>query len=205
MKLQLKTLLTSSFLLLAATQAATAGSLSSVTIQDVKYAGNACPGGSAEIVLAADKQSATVAFDEYIVEAGGPGQRTFVRKKCDIAFGLKVPSGYSVTLLDADYRGFVDLPRRAKATFAREYFFAGKRGPKFKETWKGETSDDFFVRDELGVISYSPCGQDVILRSKTATTVRTRRGNEAMAAVDSIDLASRTLYRYNFGWKKCSK
>lgn len=205
MKSQIKTILATSFLLLGATQVAMAGHLSNVSIQKVGYAGNGCPAGSAEIILSADKKTASVIFDDYIVEAGGQGQRTFNRKKCDIAFGLKVPNGLSVTLFDADYRGFTDLPRNARATFTRSYFFAGTRGPRLKKTWKGQHSDDFFVKDRMGVMAqvYSKCGADVILRSKTAATVRTRRGQEAMFAVDSADLSSKTIFQYSFRWKKC--
>ena len=205
MKSQIKTILGTTALFLATTTVASAHNLGAVTIEKVGYAGNGCPAGSAEVILANDKKSASVIFDDYIVEAGGHGQRTFQRKKCDIAFGLKVPNGFSVALIDADYRGFVDLPRRAKATFTRDYFFAGTRGPRLKKSWKGETSEDFFVKDRMGVMSrvYSACGADVILRSKTATTIRTSRGNEAMIAVDSADLTSKTIFRYNFSWKKC--
>ena len=205
MKSQIKTILTTTALLLATTQVATAGNLSQVQIQKVAYAGNGCPAGSAEFVLAADKQSASVIFDQYIVEAGGHGQRTFNRAKCDIAFGLKVPNGFSVALINADYRGFADLPRNARATFTRDYFFAGSRGPRLKETWRGAKSDDFFIQDRMGIMSsvYSKCGADVILRSKTAATLKTRRGQEAMIAVDSADLSSKTVYQYNFSWKRC--
>jgi len=205
MKTQIKAILTTSVLLLASTQVATAHNLGAVTIEKVGYAGNGCPAGSASVVLANDKKSVSVLFDDYIAEAGGQGQRTFDRKKCDIAFGLKVPNGMSVALINADYRGFTDLPRRAKATFTRDYFFAGTRGPRLKKTWKGNRSDDFTVTDRMGVMArvYSACGADVILRSKTAATVRTRRGQEAMMSVDSADLTSRTVFRYNFSWKKC--
>ena len=205
MKSQIKTILTSTVLVLASTQVATAHNLGGVTIEKVGYAGNACPAGSASVVLANDKKSVSVLFDDYIAEAGGHGQRTFSRKKCDIAFGLKVPNGLSVALINADYRGFLDLPRRAKATFSRNYFFAGSRGPRLKKTWKGTRSDDFLVKDRMGVMSrvYSKCGADVILRSKTAATLRTRRGQEAMIGVDSVDLTSKTVFRYNFSWKKC--
>jgi len=205
MKSQIKTILTTSALLLATTQVATAHNLSGVTIEKVGYAGNGCPAGSASVVLANDKKSVSVLFDDYIAEAGGHGQRNLSRKKCDIAFGLKVPNGMSVALIDADYRGFVDLPRRARADFTRDYFFAGTRGPRMKKRFNGGYSDDFTITDRMGVMSrvYSRCGADVILRSKTAATVRTKRGQEAMMSVDSADLTSQTIFRYNFSWKKC--
>lgn len=203
---QIKTILATSALLIAASQSATAANLSHVKIQNVGYAGNGCPAGSASVVLSPDKKSVSVLFDEYIAEAGGQGQRNFDRKKCDIAFGLKVPSGISVSLIDADYRGFNDLPRGARASFKRDYFFAGTRGPSLSKNWRGSRSDDFHIKDRLGVFAnvWSSCGADVILRSKTAATVRTRRGKEAVMMVDSADLTAKTVYRYNFRYRTCN-
>jgi hypothetical protein len=202
---QTKTVLATSALLLAASQTTFAAGVSDVRIQNVGYAGNGCPAGSASVVISPDKQSVSVLFDEYIAEAGGPGQRTFDRKKCDVAFGLKIPSGLSVSLIDADYRGFTDLPRGAQATFTRDYFFAGSQGPSLNSRWNGSRSNDFLIKDRLGVLAnvWSPCGADVILRSKTAATVRTQRGNDALMMVDSIDLRAKTVFRYNFQYRSC--
>jgi hypothetical protein len=206
MKTLSKTLLAASSLLLLATQAASAApNVRNVQVQNVGYAGNGCPGGSASVVISPDKKSVSLLFDDYIAEAGGHGQRTFDRKKCDIAFGLKIPSGISVSLIDADYRGFNDLPRGARATFKRDYFFAGARGPSLTKTWHGARSNDFLIKDRLGVFAnvWSACGADVILRSKTAATVRTQRGREALMMVDSADLNTKTVYRYNFRYRAC--
>ncbi|PID45298.1 MAG: hypothetical protein CSB47_09420 [Proteobacteria bacterium] len=200
-----KTVLAASALLMAASQSVSAGSVSEVEIKDVGYAGNGCPSGSASVVLAPDKKSVSVLFDDYIAEAGGSGQRRFDRKKCDIAFGLKIPSGISVSFVDADYRGFNDLPRGARASFKRDYFFAGSRGPSLTKNWRGPRSRDFTIKDRLSVFAnvWSACGADVILRSKTAATVRTRPGREALMMVDSADLTTRTVYRYNFRYRRC--
>ena len=206
MKNTITSLFATSVLALIASQAAVAGqNLGAVTIEKVGYAGNGCPGGSASVVLAPDKQSVSVLFDDYIAEAGGQGQRTFDRKKCDIAFGLKIPNGISVAMIDADYRGFADLPRNARATFSRTYFFAGERGPSLTKNFRGSTSDDFIVKDRMGVMAnvWSACGEDVILRSKTAATVRTKRGHEALMMVDSADLKTKTTFRYNFRYRAC--
>ncbi|RVU83724.1 DUF4360 domain-containing protein [Leucothrix sargassi] len=203
----LNTLLSASALVLIATQTASAApNLSNIQVQNVGYAGNGCPAGSASVVISPDKKSVSLLFDEYIAEAGGQGQRTFDRKKCDIAFGLKIPSGISVSLIDADYRGYNDLPRGSRATFTRDYFFAGTRGPSLTKTWSGSRSNDFIVKDRLGVMAnvWSACGADVILRSKTAATVRTQRGNEALMMVDSADLNTKTVYRYNFRYRACN-
>ncbi len=200
-----KTVLAASTLVLLASQAQAAPNVSGVKISSTAYGGNGCPSGSASVVISPDKTSVSFLFDEYIAEAGGQGQRTFDRKKCDIALGLKIPRGISVSLVDADYRGFHDLPRGATATFTRDYFFAGKTGPSLKKTWRGARSDDFKVTDNLAVMAkvWSKCGTDVILRSKSAATVKTKRGHEALMMVDSIDLKSKTLFRYNFRYRAC--
>lgn len=203
---QVKTMLVTSALLLVASQSAFAApNVSSVSVQDVGYAGNGCPGGSAAVVIAPDRQSVSVLFDEYIAEAGAEGQGTFDRKKCDVAFSLKIPSGVSVSLVDADYRGFTDLPAGAQGTFTRDYFFAGSQGPSLSSRWNGSRSSDFLIEDRLGVLAtvWSPCGADVILRSKTAATVRTQRGRSAMVMVDSIDMRAKTVFRYNLAYREC--
>ena len=198
------TLLAAGTLLVLASQA-NAANVSGVKINSTAYAGNGCPSGSASVVISPDKKSVSFLFDEYIAEAGGHGQRTFDRKKCDIALGLNIPNGISVSLINADYRGFNDLPRGATATFTRDYFFAGTTGPSLKKTWSGARSNDFKVTDNLGVMAkvWSKCGADVILRSKSAATVKTQRGREALMMVDSVDMKSTTLFRYNFRYRTC--
>lgn len=202
-----KAIITSSVVLLAASQSAISEpNINGVVIEKVGYAGNGCPAGSASAVLARDKKSITLQFDDFVVQAGGHGQRTFARAKCDVAFGLKVPAGISVSLLNADYQGFNEIPSLSKATFTRNYFFAGARGPRLKKTWTGEHSNSFQIKDSLGTYAneWSRCGADVILRSKTALTVRTKRGHEALIAMGSRNcFAPPPAVRYYFRFKSC--
>lgn len=179
---------------LAATQTASAGDMK---ITKVGYAGTGCPAGSASVNIAEGGKTVSVLFDEFIAEAG-VDKRTFDRKKCDISVGVKVPSGFSISLIDADYRGFVELPRRASARFTREYFFAGRRGPRFNNSWRGTKSDEFYKKDRLGVLAHtwSPCGANVVLRAKTAIAVRTQRNQQAVAGVDSADYTSNTIVHH---------
>ena len=199
-------LLAASLVIASAQVAQAAPDLGAVSIQEVGYAGNGCPAGSASVVISDDHKSVSVLFDSYIAEAGGEGQGTFSRKKCDLAFGLKIPEGISVSLFDADYRGYTELPRGSRADFTRDYFFAGSQGPSLSNRWTGARSDEFLIKDQLNVLAnvWSPCGADVILRSKTASTLRTPRGHEAMVMVDSIDMRAKTLFRYNFRYRACS-
>jgi hypothetical protein len=196
-------ILATSTALIAASQAlAVCTDFSAVSIQNIGYAGNGCPAGSATVILADDRQSVSVLFDEYIVEAGGINQRAFDRKKCDIAFGLKIPEGISVSLVDAEYQGKIDLPAGAKATFTRDYFFAGSKGPERKSTWEGSLNQDFNLKDSVDL--WSACGADVILRSKNAGIVRTQAGEPASLAINtSIKLQQIPVLRYNLAYRRC--
>lgn len=207
MNMRSMAIITTSVALLTGSQAVfSSPDLDNVVIEQVGYAGNGCPEGSASVVLASDKKSVSFSFDAFIAEAGGNGQRTFERQKCDVAFGLKIPEGVSVSLVDADYNGFSNLPIGAKATFTRDYFFAGTRGPRLTKTWQGEHKESFQIKDRLGDFEnrWSGCGADVILRSKAAITVRTKRGHEASMLLDTLSCpAPPTAARYHFRYKSC--
>ncbi len=184
-------LATSAFLIFAS-QPAGAGSVSEVKFQDIVYAGDGCPVGSAYIVLAPDKKSVSVLFKDYVAAAGGNGQRDFDRKKCDIAFSLEIPSGISVSFDDADYYGFTDLPSGAQASFKRDYFFADSRGSSLTKSWSGPQNGDFHVKDSVNV--WSDCGANVILRSKNSVIIRSDK---------EASVTLRTVHRYNFRYRTC--
>ncbi len=168
-----------------------------ITLGKVGYAGSGCPVDSASVNMSEDKKTVSILFDELVAEAG-IDRRSYDRKKCDISISVRVPNGFSVSLVDADYRGFTELPKGARARFTREYFFAGRRGPRFSDRWKGERSDDFYKKDRLGLLAqtWSPCGADVILRANTSIAVKTKKGQQAVAGVDSADYTSKTIIHH---------
>jgi len=164
------------------------------------YGGNGCPSGSAEVILSPDQKSLSLIFDEFLVEASR--RKRIARKSCNIAIPVHVPQGYSISLLEADYRGFVSLPRGAQARFTTEYFFAGKRGPRFSKTFRGVVDEDFTLSKTLGLeaLVWSPCGADVNLRVNASMMVRTTR-DDAIAMVDSADFNAGVVYHLK--WKRC--
>lgn len=190
-----KTVAATALIAMATMQTASAGHLK---LGQVGYAGSGCPANSASINMAEDGKTVSILFDEFVAEAGLEGGRTFDRKKCDISISVQVPSGFSVSLIDADYRGFLELPRGARARFSREYFFAGQRGPRFNDRWRGNTSQEFYKKDRLGVLAntWSQCGENVVLRAKTAINVNTRKNSQAVAGVDSADYTSKTIVHH---------
>ena len=110
---------------------------------------------------------------------------------------IKVPSGYQVSLFDADYRGYVapNTTGRLRA----EYFFAGERGPIFRRSLRGE--QEYNVQDKLMASSWSRCGDSLNMRINSSMTA-TGRG---MASVDSLDLARRGGFIYHIKYRACDK
>ena len=168
------------------------------------YGGNGCPAGSASATLSPDRKALSIIFDEFMVEAGGSTRRNVSRKSCNIAIPVHVPQGLSVSIIAVDYRGFNSLPRRASARFSAEYFFAGRRGPKYQKTFRGPVDDDYTIRNKLAVsaISWSRCGEDVNLRVNSSMMVRnSNRRTEALSTVDSADFNAGLIYRLS--WRRC--
>jgi hypothetical protein len=171
-----------------------------ITLGQPGYGGNGCPAGSADATLSPDQKSITILFDQFLVEAGSNGKR-LDRKSCNIAIPVHVPQGFSVSIVDVDYRGYVSLPKQAEARLSSEYFFAGGSGPKFVRQFLGRTDEDYEVRDTLGILArvWSPCGASTLLRVNTSMLVRTNsKLEDALATVDSADIQAGTVYHLQF-------
>lgn len=167
------------------------------------YGGSGCPANSVAATLSPDGKALSLLFDEYVVEAGGETGKSFDRKTCNVAIPVHVPQGRSVSVLAIDYRGFNQLPRGARSQFSVEYFFAGSRGPSFAKTFTGPKEADYLITNKLvaDALVWSPCGQDVNLRTNSSIRVSTTRNQEAMATVDTQDVKAAIIYQLQ--WRKC--
>lgn len=168
------------------------------------YGGNGCPSNSVSATLSPDTKSLSLLFDEYIVQAGGDSGKSVDRKTCNIAIPVHVPQGRSVSVFAVDYRGFNQLPRGARSQFNVEYFFAGARGPYFTESFSGPREKDYLISNKIvgDAMVWSPCGADVNLRTNSSIRVNSpRRGEEAMATVDTQDVKAAIVYKLQ--WRTC--
>lgn len=165
------------------------------------YGGTGCPAGSASVTLSPDHQSLTLIFDSFQVEANAFSK--LGRKSCNIAIPVHIPQGYSVSIIEADYRGFNALPYGAESQFSSEYFFAGSRGPKVTRKFYGPLDADYLIENDVVVSSlvWSACGTDVNLRVNSSLYVKSKYGDDALATVDSADFKAGVLYRLK--WKRC--
>lgn len=181
--------------------------------------------GDVQATISPDGQSLSILFNAYQANAGGFNdagmpRATNERKTCNLRIPLKVPSGYSVSIIQVDYRGFNALPPGGKSKFSAEYFFAGIRGPKSYREFPDRSEDgsidqdtgrldkEFFIRNELKAtaVNWSPCGQPVNLAINTWTQVLTNTLQEdASVSVDSADITTKTPVLYKLSYRKCTK
>ena len=189
---------------LALTLVALPSMADTIRLGNPSYGGTGCPGGSASAALSPDAQSLSLLFDQYVVEAGGNSGRVTDRKTCNVAIPVHIPQGMSLSIFKVDYRGFNSLPYGAYSQFQVEYFFAGSRGPSYSKTFYGSLNDNYLLTNTLAAsaIVWSPCGQEVILRSNSSMLVRTnnQRG-QAFATVDSADFRAGLVYHLQ--WRRC--
>lgn len=165
------------------------------------YGGSGCPAGSASVTLAPDQKSLSILFDQYIVEAGE--DKALDRKSCNIAIPVTVPQGYSIAILEFDYRGYISVPRGAQARLTAEYFFAGAQGPRLSTTFSN-TDRDYLVNHtlEAHALVWSDCGAETNLRVNSSMLARSNsRRDPVLATVDSVDLTAGTIF--HIAWRRC--
>lgn len=175
-----------------------------VRLGDPEYGGTGCPAGSAAVAIAPDAKSMSILFDQFVTEAGGSTGRVLDRKICNIAVPVHIPQGYSVSIFQIDYRGFNSLPYGAYSTFNVEYFFAGSQGPTYQKRFDGRLESPYLLTNQVAAsaVTWSECGQSVILRASTSMMVRTNaQRQDAMATVDSADLQAGLVF--NLQWRRC--
>jgi hypothetical protein len=178
-------------------------SQSGLSLGRASYGGTGCPAGTATVALSRDKKSLGLRFDRYEVAAGGGTGRTFDRKSCNLAIPLSVPSGISVAVVAAEYRGVNRLPASAKAQFRAEYFFAGGRGPVATRAFNGPLQGRFAFGDKVTAKTrvWSACGADVILRTDTSLRVSTAAKRAASSSIKSQEI--KTAIVYSLQWRNC--
>lgn len=151
-------------------------------------AGNGCPAGTTDFAITPDGQTLSILFDAFSAQ---PGNKT-----CNIAIPVHVPNGYQVSLMTADFRGFV----QGSAELRRSYFFAGQTGPSLVTPMNDAGGKDYTQRDSLitSSNSFAKCGEDVNLRVNSRIMTKNRN---SMISVDSLDLQNGMIFHLQY--KKC--
>ncbi len=178
---------------------------SQVKIAGISYAGSGCPAGSVSQSVAPDAKAFTLLFDSYIAEAGPGVSLASGRKNCQIAVDLRFPSGWSYTIFDVDYRGYLQLDRGATGTQKSTYYFQGGASQaSLQSNFSGPADRDYHIRDSLGLnaVVWSPCGMTRAVNINSQVRVTASGNRRALMTIDSVD--GQLTHRYGIQWRRCN-
>lgn len=170
-----------------------------------QYGGTGCPAGSASVSLSPEEDALSILFDGFSASAGNVSGKRVDRKSCNLSIPVSIPQGYSVSVIQVDYRGFNLIPAYGAYTrLNTEYFWAGIRGPMFSKLFTGPQNRDFTTTN--GIIAeslvWTPCGASVNLRVNTSIMAQSNsRMDQTDIMVDSADITSGLIYHLQ--WRRC--
>jgi Domain of unknown function (DUF4360) len=176
-----------------------------ITFSVVTVNGSGCPAGTARVHTAADGTSFTVAYSDFVAEAGGSAGNTEFRKNCQINLQVNIPQGFTYAIAEAEYRGHARLQSGATAEQNAYYYFTGSsptaetnyvlNGP-YNGRWKNAD------RAEVAALIYSPCGVRTNLNINT--DLRVRAGTTGSRDWISMDRTHGDVENiYHLSWKQC--
>ncbi len=168
-----------------------------IEIGEIISNGSGCPTGSINATATEDNSQVAILFSKY--EAITTSTVEVAISNCNLAIPLSVPAGYSVGIVEIDWRGSVYTSVDAFANFHREFFFSGSQGPSQDEYFPGTGFKNFTIKDDPAFVHYSACdGKPMIARADTSVTVI---GQNSFFSLRSADFEAKLLFNLNI--KQC--
>lgn len=178
---------------------------SGIRLGSPQYGGSGCPAGTASVTLSPNEDALSILFDAFSASAGSSTGKRVDRKSCNLSIPVTIPQGYSVAVIQTDYRGFNFVPGSGAYTrLNTEYFWAGIRGPIFSKIFIGPQNRDFTTSN--GIIAesliWTPCGASVNLRVNSSVMAQSNyRMEQTDIMIDSADITSGLVYHLQ--WRRC--
>lgn len=174
------------------------------TIGEPTVEGNGCPQGSYEVVLSPDGNELSVLFSMFTAETSETESFNFTN--CNVAVPIDVPAGITVGLLGVDYRGLAFIPTDGTGIISREYFFAGRQGPRISSSIPVyDEFYEFFYADELTFPAWTDCGDPVTARSNTSMYVTKPAGSPVDAMMSLFSEDWDIYIKFNLAWDYCQE
>tara|TARA_B110001454_G_C12723186_1_gene435823 strand:+ start:9703 stop:10311 length:609 start_codon:yes stop_codon:yes gene_type:complete len=179
---------------------------SGIRLGTPQYGGNGCPAGTASVTLSPSEDAISILFDAFSASAGSSSGKRVDRKSCNLSIPVTIPQGYSVSVIQTDYRGFNYVPGSGAYTrLNTEYFWAGIRGPMFSKLFTGPQNKDFTTSN--GIIAeslvWTPCGASINMRVNSSIMAQSNyRMDQTDIMVDSADITAGLVYHLQ--WRRCN-
>ncbi len=188
------------------TQSPFQGDLPGLTITAVTPSGDGCADDTVAVNISDDAKAFTVLFADFIAELTADAEPTKAglardARRCRLALTLDVPQGYRLAVMSMDFRGFVDLESGANAKLTSRVTMDAQSSTSFVHEFRGPTSDDVAVRNELAIKTWSRCGGEATLAIDVEAAVTATGGATALLALDSAD--GEMTQKYGLAWRRC--
>ncbi len=166
----------------------------------VDFNGTGCPNGTTT-VTGENSPMLTVMFNQY--DAAKPRDKArskMERTACNFAVPVRVPAGYQVSLLTADWMGYAE----GQTELFRRYTMMGISGGSPLPPQMSHPNGNFNIRDAklYSSTTFSPCGKDVQLRINSSVAAK---GPNSYISADTLDLQNRPLGKliFRLNWQRC--
>ncbi|WP_299588858.1 DUF4360 domain-containing protein [uncultured Microbulbifer sp.] len=160
-----------------------------IEIGEIAVNGTGCPAGSVTATATDDNKNIAILFSRYSAVTNSTSP--IASSDCNLALPLSVEPGFSVGILDIDWRGTVFSAPGSHINFHREYFFSGNQGPSHDHNWNSSGFENFILNDRPPFAYYSGCdGEALIARADTVATVI---GAESLFSLRSADVGAQLL------------
>lgn len=174
------------FALLISTLATPASANQPFKLGELGYAGNGCPAPTDTenpTIIRMNKDALSIIPTEMMLFTPSD-ERSFQRKKCDIALPIEVESGYQIRMVNTKLQAFAALDTASTATYTLDAGFAGNSFAKTSVKLSANTVDN----TELAIpeTSWSECGADLILRAKASMVLRSDTTQSSYLRVNGI-------------------
>lgn len=178
----------------------------SVKIRNLSWAGSGCPAGSVAENMASDYTAFTLLFDSYVAEVGPGLPLSLSRRNCQILIDLDFPQGWSFSMVDVDYRGYVSVGRGVSGIQQSAYYFQGEtQTARLATKLTGPIDGDYQVRDTLALDAevWSDCGahRALIINSDVRLMSGTSKA-QGLMTLDSVN--GKVTHIYGLQWRRCA-
>ncbi|SDZ15808.1 protein of unknown function [Micromonospora pattaloongensis] len=172
-----------------------------VDVQTVN--GSGCRAGTATATTAPDNTSFSVAYDDFVAQAGGSTRATDSRKNCQINLRVHLPQGFTFAIAQADYRGYAGLAAGATGAQLAHYYFTGSAATaESSHSFAGPMDAAWHTTDRTEVAVYARCGADALFNINTELRVDAGpSGATSLMTMDATRAGVRTVFQLT--WKRC--
>ena len=175
---------TSYFSLIAISLPSYAGNSAGVQFNPPSIKGSGCS-GSSNYRLTPNGKTLSISFKKFIAS---PSNKT-----CTITIPITVPKNFRISVLTADYRGFV----KGKGELKRNYRAVGKSVGSRQNKFNKTVGDDYYVNDNLLGMNkkMAQCGQNMTLKINARIKAA---GTNSKISVDSDDSSSGAIFHLQY-------